>query len=624
MNLRRPYTVALFFVSLLAFAMGCGDARLTSTGFDPAFEGEGPSGPRPRADAGDGGAGDRDTSIPRDEPFVPPDDELTCILLPMTRGDVFVGVDSNVQLGVYQFDLSGNPMADAQISFGILEEESDARLSAERVRTDTDGFAGVRLNGGSEPGFVTVRVVTSCARSIDIEVEILDLPTGDLNVRFNYPFADVLAVSPVRVDLHPTDTFVCRDRRPGELPAGALRTESAGSTLGSVDFEGVGVDQVLTVVVTAFGPRGERAAQGCVDSVTVREGRTTEITVDLFLLPLDPVGTYDVLSWWDFRDAIADSGPVGALIVQILDIFDNPGRGLYDFILNLVTDFAGGLIGGAIRFFLDITGIASLIQNAINNLIDSSPLLSSIVTIGRDLRAIIAQLEVISVMEIGKLDSTFEVFGVDNWVGLSLYWRLGCTPADPPDCGRIPVILDTVDLGLLRGEWRGRVLGYNRLDIDRHPIDFAYGRLILYVLEYLVLPAITGDPGPVTLADLMARIVNCRGIGEAVGGGPGGCRCALGACVCAADIEGFCRSFIDFTFGGLLRSFVNALSFDAVLDIRGSVSLVNVDEDLSVDQLRGGNYIGNINVGGSVTPFVANFCGVRRGLDVTECVVERP
>lgn len=616
----RRLLLPLFALILSSGWMACGDARLTSNGFDPAFGGDGPSGPRPTVDAG----GERDSSIPREDPYVPPDDELRCLLIPGTRGDVFVGVDSNVQLGVYQFDLNGNPVEDSPIEFTILEEDTDARLSSERVRTDSDGYASVRLNGGSEPGFVTVRAFIPCARSIDIEVEILDLPTGDLNVRFNYPFRDIVDVSPVQVDLHLTDDFLCRSRRPGELPAGELQRQTAGSTLSAVDFRSLGVDQVYTVVVTAFGPRGERAAQGCADNVTVREGRTTELTIDLFLLPLDPVGTYDVLSWWDFRDAIADSGPVGALIVRILDVFDDPGRGIYEFLMDLVRDFAGGLIGGAIRLFLDITGIAGLIQSAINNVIASSPFLSSIVTIGRDLRAIIAELEVISVMEIGKLGSDFEVFGVDNWVGLSLYWRLSCGPTDPPDCGRIPVILDSVDLGLLRGEWRGRVLGYNRLDIDRHPIDFAYGRLILYVLEHLVLPAITGLPAPVTLADLMAAIINCRGIGEAVGGGPGRCRCALGACICAADIEGFCRTFIDFTFGGLFRSFVNALSFDAVLDIRGSVTLLNIDENLDVDQLRRGDYIGNINVGSSVTPFIANFCGVRRGLDVTECLSERP
>lgn len=620
--IRRPSAWAWLVFVVLATLIGCGDARLTSNGLDQSFDSDG--GPSRPTNPGDGGFPDFDGGFPNDEPYRPPADELRCILIPSVGGDVFVGVNSSVQLGVYQFSLeTGEPMEGEPVTFAILEPDTDARLSSDRVRTDATGLAALRLNAGGTARPLTVRAVSPCANSLDIEVDVMDLPTGDVNVRFNYPFREVLEVAPVRIDLMLADEFNCRGRAPGEVPGGALRTENTGSVLNTVSMTGLDVASTYTLAVTAYGPRGERAAQGCVDSVLVREGRTVEVTVDLFLLPLNPVGDYDVLSWWDFRDAIADSGPVGALIVQILDIFDNPGRGLLNFLFDLIEDFVGGLISGAIRFFLDLTGLDRTIERAINDVINSSPILRDIVTIGRDLRAIIAELEVISKLNIGKLGSDFEVFGVDNWVGLSLYWRLDCEPTSPPDCGRLPIILDTVDLGLLRGEWRGRVIGYDRLDIDRHPIDFQYGRLILYVLEHLVLPRITGRPAPVTLADLMASIINCDGLGDAIAGGPGRCRCALGACICDADIEGFCRTFIDFAFGGLFRSFVNALSFDAVLDIRGSVTLQNLNDDLAVDALTDGQYIGNINVGSSVTPFVADFCGVAEGGDLSECLETR-
>ncbi len=607
---------------ILALAAGCGDARLSSSGDPVEFEADARTPNRP--DAGDAGPAE-DVFVP-DDVFVPSDAELGCVLIPSVGGDVFVGVESAIQIGAYQYSLeTGAPMPDERISFLIVEDDSvPARLSADNVYSNADGLAGVRLSAGPAAGNVTVRVFSPCANSIDIEVEVLELPTGNLRVGFNYPFRDLYDVSPVEVHLFPADEMRCAEIARGELPFGAMLTGETSNVLGHVEFPSLPVDQEFTVLALGRGEFGERAAHGCSDSVFVRDGRTTELTVDLFLLPLSPVGTYDVLSHWDFRDAIAESGEVGRMIVEILDIFEDPGRGLVGFLLDIVEDFVGGIISFAIDLFLDITGLDDLIADLINDLIDSSPFLSDIVTIGRDLRAIIAELEVISLLTIGKLSSEYEVFGVDKWIGLALYWRLGCDGTDP-ECGRLPLTFEDGSLGLLRGDWTGRVVGYDRLDIDRHPIDFEYGRLILYVLEYVLLPALTGDPGPVTLSDLMSAILNCEGIGNAIAG-DGDCLCALGACVCDDDIEGFCEDFIGLIFGPIFRGFVEGLSFDAVLDIRGSVTLVNQDENLTVDALIDGDYIGNMYIGEAPTPFVADFCGVNQlsGLEISEiCLADR-
>ncbi|MCA9298438.1 MAG: hypothetical protein KDA28_05190, partial [Phycisphaerales bacterium] len=360
--------------------------------------------------------------------YTPPEGELGCVLIPSVGGDVFTAVDNSIEIGVYAFSLqTGEEMVDQQVSFAVLEDVSvEARLSASNVRTDEDGLAAVRVTAGPDPGFITVRAVTACANSVDLDIEVLELPTGDLRVSFNYPFIDVYEVAPVQVELYLPDTLRCRDFRPGEIPTGAIATATAASTGGSVVFDNLMVDQDFTVIAVGFGEWGERAAQGCADNVMVREGIEVEERIDLFLLPLNPVGTYEVISHWDFREAISDSGTVGAMLVEILDIFEDPGRGIQDFILGLIEDYVGGLISGAISLFLDLTGLDDVISDAINGLIDSSPLLSDIVTIGRDLRSIIAELEVISHLEIGKLGSDYEVFGVDNWIGLALYWRLDC------------------------------------------------------------------------------------------------------------------------------------------------------------------------------------------------------
>jgi len=622
----RTRTQALALAALaftLVWSGGCGDARLTTSG-DPAF---GDTDRRPNRD-NDADDGPRDASDSDEVIVPPPPDEVRCVLVPSVGGDIFVGVESAVQVGAYQFSIAtGLPMEDERLRFEIVEDVSvPARLSSDNVRTNAEGLAAVRLSAGPTSGQVLVRVISECANPLEIPVDVVDLPTGNLRIGFNYPFRDIYDVSPVETYLYPADEVRCREITRGTVPGAALDEQTTRDVTGRVSIDGLRVDQEFTIVAVGRGRSGERAASGCVDAVFVRDGRTTDITIDLFLNPLDPVGEYDVLSHWDFRDAIADSGEVGRIIVQVLDVFDDPGRGIVNFIMDLVRDLVGGIISVAIDTFLRISGLDDVISDAINDVIASSPFLSDIVTIGRDLRAIIAELEVISDLSIGKLGSDFEVFGVDKWIGLALYWRLGCEPTDPPDCGRLPIVLDTLDLGLLRGDWRGRVVGYDRLDIDRHPIDFEYGRLILHILENVVLPAIVDRPGPVTLEDLMASIINCDGIGDFVGGGPGRCRCALGACICDADIENICTDFIRLTFGSLFRGFVSSLSFDAVLDIRGSCNLINRDEFLNVDVLQDGDYIGNIYIGEAPTPFVADFCGVSKGGSfslVDECLSTR-
>ena len=593
--IRRTATLLLgIFVGL--FVAGCEDASLSSG----ATGGEQDWGARPNLP--DGGTPDAE---------LPPSGELGCVLIPSVAGDIFVGVDSAIRLGVYQYSLeTGQPEQGAEIGFEILDGSTDGSLSVRSATSDETGLADVRLVAGNLPGTITVRATSPCANSLSFEVAVLELPSGDLTVALNYPFRDVYEVSPVQFRIYSTDELNCREIARGAVPAGEIYAGEVASVAGTARFAALPVDAPYTILATGIGATGERAAHGCVDNVLLREGRETPITVDLFLLPLDPVGDYEVITNYDFRDAVSESGEVGALIVQILDIFEDPGRGIVDFLLNLVEDYVGGLISGVISFFFDLTGLGDVIGDAINDLIASVPFLSDIVTIGRDIRGIIAELEVISNLSIGKLGSDYEIFGVDNWIGLALYWRLGCTPADGPDCGRIPIVVDE-GFGALRGEWTGRVLGYNRLDIDRHPIDFEYGRVILYALEYLVLPAVVGRPGPVTLENLMADIINCDGIGDFVAGGDGSCRCALGACICDSDVEGFCNSFISLTFGSLFRGFVDALSFDAVLDLRGGCEVVNTDGELDIDELVNGEYVGNITINGTPTPFGGTFRGTR-------------
>src|SRR5699024_2775888 len=116
---------------------------------------------------------------------------------------------------------------------------------------------------------------------------------------------------------------------------------------------------------------------------------------------------------------------------------------------------------------------------------------------GRDLRDVVANLEVHSVLTISDVSMKYDLQGRDNWLGVTLYWRWNCDQNSPPDCGAINLVADSEgrlgELGLLSSEWTGRLGSYNQLQIDRHPINLRYGRLIIYVLNEVILPRITND-----------------------------------------------------------------------------------------------------------------------------------
>ena len=598
-------------MGLVALFAGCGKASL-STNFD---------GDQDVADRGTWGdpSQRRDVTDDPRRPDVDPGggNNARCVLLPGRGGRDFVQVNESAPLEVYVYDLDGEPMGDVEVSFFIdVDRSVDARLNTRSARTGRGtGLAAARVLAGSTPGDIYVLAQASCGRSLELAVEVREVPTGNLEVRLVYPQQQLYRMERFEVAVYPSYEFQCNERR---SPRGRqeLTIAEVATTFERVFIQDLAVDELFAVVGFGVGQFGEDAAFGCVDGVRVREGETAEVEIDLMLLPLDPSGTYDVASKWDFTNAIAESGPVGAIIAEFLLIVRDPGRGLYEFLMNRIRDFVGGLVATVLDTFLRITGLANLIQNAINNLIRNNPLLSSIWTVLEDLTQFINNLEVTSVMQIGKMFGDAEVFGIDTWTGFVLYWRMPCCWPDcrviPPDCGGNPIQFDPEGLGILQGEWTGRVAGYNQLFIDRHPINFQYGRLIIYVLEHLLFPTLINRPPPVTITEFVAHLVGCERLANAIIGSSD-CRCAIGICICKSDIIGACTGFINLVFGSFLRNFIQGLSFDSVIDNRGQCKLINENAVLDVEFLREGQYFPIINIGGVNAVINATFTGVRQG-----------
>ena len=557
-----------------------------------------------------------------------------CVLIPAVGGDVFAPINSGVSLAVYAYSTAnGQAMPGVPVAFTVDTERSvTVGLSHDEVTTSASGEARVQVTTTAQAGFATVIAEAACGAPIEIEIDIMAVPVGDLLVNFSYPSRALYDVSPVRAELLLDSTRRCSQLAPGSDPEGELRAGQANNTNGSVAFNALPVSDAYTVVAIGYGRYGERAAWGCMDNVQLIEGDLTTITVDMVLLPLNPVGVYDVIARWDFREALRGAGTAGEVIARIADVFEDPGRGLYNLMLDILEAQFGGFVGSLVGGVLELFGLNNVLANLINDAIGSSPALSNLVTIGRDITQVVSDLEVLQTWTIGRQGSPFQVVGTEVVTGVALYWRLNCGPNSPPSCGRTALNWDPAEYGSLAGSWNGYVVDYNRLIIDTHPIDFNYGQLIRFALEYLLLPAATGRPAPVTLLSAVQQVIGCPALGNAIAGGNNRClfsdsfigtlvgcvcdnsatcaqRCSNNACF---GVEDTCNSFIASTVGPLINGILGSLNVPSVIVAAGSATLVNTDDDLDVELLTNGRWNGSLNFGGTPAPVSATWSGTRR------------
>ncbi len=581
---------ALLVLGLLAAS--CGESTLTHTGY---------------AD------NQRVETDPDRTPDTPPPEGGCCIMIP-AGGETEVDVDQFGQLpiGVLLFErASGAPVQGELIDFELLEDEQDASLSERQATTNENGQGTVRFIGGEQLTTFTVRATHPGANSVEFKVSVEDLPSGNLDVRYVNAGSSVYDISPIETFVFPRSHFTCNAFRPlSRMPEPTYTDEVSGPSQTS-HFEGLSVREPWTIVAIGRGEFGQLAAAGCVGDVFIEEDETVSTEIVLTLLPLNPVGRFAVTSHWDFSETLEDAGTVGQILLQIFDAFENPGRFLVDQIINLVRQFLGGLIAGAVDFFLNVFGLDDIIEDGINDFVSSIDFLRQIRQAGLDLRDIVTHLEVLSTLTIGKLGSDYEVRGTDDWLGLAFYWRWNCADDAPEDCGRIEVAIDPdSSLGIVLGEWQGRVVAYNNLQIGTHTVNLRYGELILYILNEVILPVLT-DGNASSMMEAILYWIDCQGLAESITGSDGEICAPLDVvCVEADDIASVCDSVIRTVFG-FAEILLRNLEIDSVLELAGEATLVERDGDLLVDEIVDGVFNGFVNIQDSRSPFTATWSGVR-------------
>lgn len=540
------------------------------------------------------------------------------ILVPAGDLEKSLPLNGEIEIGVILFDGDGVPVSGERVQFALNNgDESGVALSASMTTTDANGYARISFYAGEQVNEYEVEVShRQSLAPVVFSLDVLDLPTGGLNITFDYqgPVAldqlEVYVVEQATVcdsvyylappddvvvsqnGLAPTDRY-----QPGALPAG----ESFGIVVRARTQDG-----------------GTLAAGGCLGDIRIVEDEIRNARVTLLLLPLNPAGTYEVINHFNFTDAIP--GRVGQVIDQLLRLFGDTnnereiGGLIFDAIEQLAREVAGSI--GGIVIELIVNWVEDDLNRLINGYIDTDApaWVRDFFTIGSDLIAVVSNMEVISEMTFTKArsDGTYE--GAQNWVGLAFYWRLGCEANAPDDCGRYAFTMNQIadganGINLVFGQFDGRVHSYNQGIINSHNMDLQYGRLILFVLNYIILPRFAD--GANSLSEGLLNLANCPEFADRLTGGRSHLRLGGINVVSRDRVEGWCTSAMSIV-GSAASIILEGLEVDTRMDIQGELTFVESNDDLLVDRIVEGVWRGSIRTAEEAAPpFQGDFEGER-------------
>ncbi|MFU8802293.1 MAG: hypothetical protein ACNA8W_00650 [Bradymonadaceae bacterium] len=545
---------------------------------------------------------------PGDTPPIPSVDVPEELLLSIVGEDTLAGeVGSILTISVAlttSETLEG--LGEETIEFEIVDSQDGQGhvLASRQVLTNADGQAQNEVQLGTDVGTLTVRATHERAGFVEWTLDVLPLAVADLKVSLVYERPEIMTLQDIDVRLYRSQHMDCSMFLPFGTQAAPLNEATLATVSRTALFQELDTRDHFTLTAVARGDRGQTAASGCLEGIELDSQGLNEADILLELIPLIATGRYDVLSYWDLTNVLAESGPVGSSIVTLFDYFENPGQALYNTLLDQIEQYLGPDETLMLRLALGAFGLDTLIQDTINGYIDSNDVLSQIRQAGLDLRDTVSKLQVDSILTIGKASHDDELYGEDDWFGLTYYWRRGCDIQADPDCGqfRIGVGPDS-DLGIAGSDWEGRVVNYDWLQIDDHMMSLNYGRIIIHILNNVILPGMT-DGNAHSLTEAFAYWIGCDSIAQSLSGTIG---------IPVATVEAMCLTTVSTVFG-FIELVVNGLDYPLDLYISGHGYLINEGGGAQVDLIEDGVFVGYVerNDGsGSSTPADATWTGVR-------------
>lgn len=517
---------------------------------------------------------------------------------------------------VIDFEL-GMPAINYPVTYTILGANPEcaggappcAHFAVKEGMTDALGNVSVTFHAGDAGGHLySIELNGDQADSTGMDISVSDPPVGILKVKLKYDGPVPLKNINVRV-MHGYKT--CSDFNPITPWVQDLDGQKTVTGIdGTPTFAPLDVAKTYIIFATAEKmDTGHLAASGCADAVHVLsdEHGETLVTLNMYVLTLNPAGTYDTTNHFDFTDAIP--GQAGEVINFVVDIFTDPGKIIIDLIKELVSQYVGSWVTDIV-FGLFEDALAGVVTDWLLN--NSPDFIQDLFVIGQDLIQIVKNVELTSQLKLSKLTNDFYFQGIQNWLGINLYWKLGCAkegePDYDPDCGKNEFSLmdlqnTDIPMDMISGQFTGMIANYDRLIIDSHKINLNYGKLVLFVINEMILPAISDYN---SLEDLLYSIIDCESVAEGI---IGDVLDAIG--IEKEDVEGACTSVVSFIISPV-EELILGLTIDSKLRINGQCRMLDENDDLMVDVLVEGLWWGHIELGSEEgNEFEGDFTAVR-------------
>lgn len=538
-------------------------------------------------------------------------------------------------------DLSGTPVS-----------SWDGSLSSQYVYTDDSGVAHLTFNSKKSADRI-YRIMASIpdtdTEPKTVDIMVYSVPLGCIEVALDYEGGiPESSLHDIEIFLLPS-YYPCSQLFPEKaIPVDYIADRMLASYYGTTSFDSLPSNTRYTLFARSKGPDSACiAASGCYEGVFVEAGsQCADATIKLYLTTMNPAGQYDCIDHFDFTEmvkqcaggdtsllecatGVTDLGQtVCCVLSEMIKFFETPGETIFESVMDLARQFVGSV-------FVDI--IDGIFHDAVSNwltawLKNSSPdWLQDFFNIGEDMMGAITNLEMMSDMVLAKIQNDFTVQGTQFWHGLALYWKFGCETchyecaasdlvckaeeeqceADYEACGRIPLDLEQLSddpafpMNILEGKFTASIADFDRFIMNQHAIKLNYGKLVLYVLNYIVIPTLTDDRAH-SLKEVAYLWIDCQWFGDSVFGDIselfGGDK---------QDVIDTCYNTVDFLFG-FLDSFLGGLTLDTELSIAGDGRLVDEDCDLRVDKIIDGTYLGYVQGNTSQASITGDFVATKK------------